>query len=330
MEFADPMIVDGLRIDALKHVAKPFWPHIQSAANMYTLGEVFAQDYDTIDYICNWQSVISGTFNYKLWYSMMTTFLNTTQSMSGLSVELSYLSAGCQDTTLLGTFTENHDVSRFAANVTDVTILQNAMTFSLLTDGIPVVYYGAEQELKGTGDPNNREALWLYGYNTSSVLYQHIKLVNTARNAILNVSTFEYWSAYWTFKSKVISAQDDILAIRRGFDQSIVAVVTNKGADSANAGPYELGDTNFIDGATIVDLISCNTLIVGEYGVFNVTVTGGLPQVWLPASLLVNATDVCPKVSRAATSTSAATTNLVPSLSLFTAGLFLAACSLFT
>jgi alpha-amylase len=293
--------VDGFRIDAAKHVEKSFWTEWQKYANTYTLGEVFASDTDPISYICNYQTnALSGTFNYPLWYSMRTTLLNVSQPMSGLQSRFDQLVDGCQDTTLLGTFVENQDVPRFAVNVTDISILKNAMTFSMLTDGIPVIYYGAEQRFTGAYDPYNREALWTSDYNTSAPLYQHIKGINTARNAIANVSTYDYWNSYWTYKSKVISAQDDIIALRKGYDQSIVFAITNRGSDMEDAGPYELTDTNFIQGTTLVEIFSCATLKAGEYGVFNVTLKGGEPQVWLPASLLINSTDTCPHVSRSA------------------------------
>lgn len=32
------------------------------------------------------------------------------------------------------------------------------MTWNFVTDGIPIVYYGQEQNFNGNGDPNNREA----------------------------------------------------------------------------------------------------------------------------------------------------------------------------
>src|ERR1700710_527107 len=36
--------VDGMRIDAAKHVAKPFWTQFQPYANVYTVGEALPAD----------------------------------------------------------------------------------------------------------------------------------------------------------------------------------------------------------------------------------------------------------------------------------------------
>jgi hypothetical protein len=43
-----------------------------------------------------------------------------------------------------------------------------------MSDGIPIIYAGQEQHYNGGNDPYNREATWLSGYNTSSVLYKLI------------------------------------------------------------------------------------------------------------------------------------------------------------
>lgn len=38
------------------------------------------------------------------------------------------------------------------------------------SQGIPVIYYGTEQELNGGNDPQNRESLWPH-YDTHSEMY---------------------------------------------------------------------------------------------------------------------------------------------------------------
>lgn len=56
--------VDGMRIDAAKHVDKPFWTQFQSAADLYTVGEVFD---DSITENCDYMSdALSGVLNYPM------------------------------------------------------------------------------------------------------------------------------------------------------------------------------------------------------------------------------------------------------------------------
>lgn len=44
----------------------------------------------------------------------------------------------CADTTLLGSFMENHDVARFASVTSDFSLAKNAIAFTILADGIPI------------------------------------------------------------------------------------------------------------------------------------------------------------------------------------------------
>jgi alpha-amylase len=188
--------------------------------------------------------------------------------MTAIENEFQYIVSSCQDSTLLGTFTENQDQPRLANYTSDLSLLKNAMTFALLTDGIPIIYYGSEQQFSGQTDPYNREALWTSGYNTNAPLYGHIASINAARNAIANASTYTYWSPYWTWKSKFIFAPGEVIAVRKGYDHSIVTLMSNRGQDSPDLGPYTIGDTNFDEGDTIMDVLGCTTQVVQQYGKF--------------------------------------------------------------
>jgi alpha-amylase len=188
--------------------------------------------------------------------------------MTTIENEFQYIVSACQDSTLLGTFTENQDQPRLANYTSDLSLLKNAMTFALLTDGIPIIYYGSEQQFSGQTDPYNREALWTSGYNTNAPLYGHIASINAARNAIANASTYTYWSPYWTWKSKFIFTPGEVIAVRKGYDHSIVTLMSNRGQDSPDLGPYTIGDTNFDEGDTIMDVLGCTTQVVQQYGKF--------------------------------------------------------------
>lgn len=55
-------------------------------------------------------------------------------------------------------FLENHDQPRFQSLTKDQSLVKNAMAWSFITDGVPILYYGQEQGYAGGADPNNREA----------------------------------------------------------------------------------------------------------------------------------------------------------------------------
>ena len=50
-----------------------------------------------------------------------------------------------KDVDLLGTFVDNHDNVRFLNMQSDTVLYRNALTYVLLSPGIPIVYYGSEQ-----------------------------------------------------------------------------------------------------------------------------------------------------------------------------------------
>ncbi|ESZ94176.1 alpha-amylase [Sclerotinia borealis F-4128] len=313
--------LDGLRIDAAKHVDKPFWPGFQEAANTFTIGEVFDE---LPANACEWAvDALSSVLNYPAWYYITSILSNSTNGMGSLDYQFDQTQQNCYDTTLLGTFSENHDVARFGSYTSDEAQRKNALTFDFFTDGIPVVYYGAEQGFDGGGDPQNRGALWLNpgGYDKTSTLYQLIKTLNTARNAVNNymISTnYSNWSPYWAYKSSVIYKADDILVFRKGLVHSVVTAITNVGTEGATVGPYYIGDngadTKFSEGNLLIEILSCNSTVAGIGGTFTITLTKGEPQVWVSGSLLVNTT-LCPTPMKNVNKTQTATKTTTSSLS---------------
>ena len=73
----------------------------------------------------------------------------------------------------MGVFLENHDNPRFLYNCGDKNKLVNAIAYTLTWEGIPVLYYGAEQYFDGGADPLNREPLW----ETEFVQTDHYKMI---------------------------------------------------------------------------------------------------------------------------------------------------------
>lgn len=274
--------MDGLRIDAAKHVDHEFWTPFQEAAGVFTIGEVFDSDPNST---CYWAvDALDSVLNYPAWYPIVGTLANVSNPMGGLGYVVNNIATECHDATLLGTFSENHDVARFGSASSDLSQQKNALTFNLMTDGIPVVYYGAEQRFNGKNDPGNREALWLApgGYNTEAPLYQLVKALNIARTAVgkaMSGENYSNWSGYWAYKAKILYSTDDILVFRKGYDTSVITALTNVGVAGKDVGPYHMGDTNLVEGTTIVEVLSCNSTKTGLNGEFNITLKSGEPQV---------------------------------------------------
>lgn len=155
--------IDGLRIDSVKNVNKDFFPPWCQSAGVFCMGEVSE---GLANYTYPYQKYMDSVLDYPLYYAINRVFQKQT-NMSDLVVNLASCTQdtnGCKDATLLGTFFENHDNPRFPSATKDLSLVKNAMAFTIMSDGIPIVYQGQEQHYEGGDDPGCREALWLSGY----------------------------------------------------------------------------------------------------------------------------------------------------------------------
>lgn len=209
-------------------------------------------------------------------YQPLVAAFSGTGTISALADAVSILKAGaCQDTSLLGTFTENHDVPRFAQLTGDFALAKNALAFTMLTDGIPVIYQGQEQHYNSEGGvsyPYNREALWFSGYDTTAELYTFITSLNAIRkNAIADDAE------YLTYQNNPVYTDDTTIAMRKG---SMLTVLSTLG-ESGGSSTVSVTGTGFEDGVQLTELLSCETL-TSSAGTLDVPFEAGLPRVYYP------------------------------------------------
>lgn len=55
-------------------------------------------------------------------------------------------------------FSENHDQPRIPSMTSDEALTKNMIMWGYVGDGVPITYYGQEQNFSGGADPANREA----------------------------------------------------------------------------------------------------------------------------------------------------------------------------
>ncbi|EME46703.1 glycoside hydrolase family 13 protein [Dothistroma septosporum NZE10] len=277
--------IDGLRIDSVMEVNPSFWAAFQSSAGVYSLGEVYVDD---ADFVCSYQDYLPGVFNYAMYYSMTAAFSSTTGSIGDLANMIETIKS-CPDTSQLGTFSENHDVPRFASLNGDIVLAQNILTFTMLTDGIPVVYQGQEQHYNAVGGsgssgspyPWNREAVWLSGYNTGAELYVLTKQLNAARHVAIANS-----ASYVTTQNENLYQDLHTLAMKKG---DVVTIVTN---DGSNGSAWTLSvPLAYTANTQVTELLTCDTLTTASDGTLAVPMSGGLPRVYYPTALISSCGD---------------------------------------
>ena len=126
--------IDGLRIDAAKHVNDEYLPPFVEAAGVFTFGEVYT---GAVERVCKYQTnnLIAAMPNFPIYFPLIRAF--TEGDMQALSEMISDVEENCTDTSVLGIFVENHDLPRFASLVPDLALAKNAIAFTILADGIP-------------------------------------------------------------------------------------------------------------------------------------------------------------------------------------------------
>lgn len=172
--------LDGLRLDTALYMPKPFLSEFQVAAGVYITGEVVTYN---LTLHRGYQGPLTGLLNFPI-TSHLKSIFSDQGSLSDLATLLeAQAQEGYPNLSLLANFVDNHDSSRFIYNRTEadggLMMLQNALAWTMLWQGIPVVYYGTEQ-LFVSNSSDNRRPMW--GNFRSSDLSDFLAQLNTIRS----------------------------------------------------------------------------------------------------------------------------------------------------
>ncbi|CEI96793.1 hypothetical protein RMCBS344292_10947 [Rhizopus microsporus] len=259
--------------DQTSHVRKDFWDGYVKAAGVFATGEVL---HGSVSYVAPYQSHVPSLINYPLYYPIYDVFTKAATMTRLKSGYNDIQSGGFSNLNLLLNFIDNHDNPRLLSKA-DQSLVKNALTYSMLIQGIPVVYYGTEQSYKGGNDPNNREPLWTSGYSSSSEMYQFIKQVIQIRKGS-NATVEPLWTSGYSSSSEMYQFIKQVIQIRKGSNATVtmdidqadnvyvfqrgnyLAVVNNYGQGSTNSVTVKSG--SFADGTVLKDVFSGATATV--------------------------------------------------------------------
>ncbi|CAE7401475.1 SWA2 [Symbiodinium natans] len=205
--------VDAFRLDTAIYVDPGFVSEVQQVVGVEILGEATVNN---LTYQANLmrdaqgERILTGLLNFPPFYQVPTAFCgyildaefakyNTQGSwrsqadMTGLAqVMMAQLSSGRYESLdLMGNFADNHDefarVEHYCKS--DKVRIKNALTWVMMAQGIPIVYYGTEQGLSGhqhqgptnPGQDALRESLWQTRFRTDAWQYRFLAVLNRAR-----------------------------------------------------------------------------------------------------------------------------------------------------
>ncbi|KAH9981459.1 alpha-amylase [Lactifluus volemus] len=268
--------IDGLRIDGAHvflHVQASFWKPFCQSAGVFCLGEVFGSD---INLVSSYQEVMDSVLNYPLYDAIVQGFtIPGPSNLSGLATVMGQIQASFKDPTVLGNFLENQDVPRWHSISVDPQSLY-----------IPIVYYGQEQGLDGSGDPYNRGPLWPSGYQHTAT-YNLTATLNKLRNYLVNNTD---WA---TSRAQVLQTTSQGIAIMKG---NVVTILTDIGSPPKNASMFAY--TPWPSSFSTFDIFTCKQWAVGSRGTVEVQYTkGGTPVILVPNDILAGS-GLCPEQSR--------------------------------
>lgn len=276
--------IDGFRIDTALEIEPEFWTDggVKEAAGVFLLAEINHSDPDTL---APYQQYIDGYLDMSSWNWYTEAFQTIDADMEDLYTGTNQLAAMTDiDPSLFGSFVENHDQVRFPYRTGDMALAKNVYSLAMLRDGIPIVYYGQEQHYDGGVRPNNREALWLGGYDIESELYgwiqQTTKVRAHAAAANADFLTTSRTQALFTYSSS--SDSSSVIAFRKG---QMVSMFTNGGVDANNNVFFAIARAvhGYAIGQDVVDVLNCESFQVASHGRLWVQMpAGGLPRVFLP------------------------------------------------
>ncbi|GFZ44160.1 1,4-alpha-D-glucan glucanohydrolase 1 [Saitozyma sp. JCM 24511] len=283
--------IDGLRIDAAKHIPGSFWPGFCGAAGVFCIGEVYGSDIGFASQFQT-QSWMDSILGYPLYYGIVDGFGAPNGNMSGFVTIANQVLTAFPKPYLLGNFIENHDLPRWRNTTVDPQLAYNAMVAQFVFDGIPIVYYGQEQDFSnGAADPYNRAALWPSNYTNTST-YQHIARLNKVRKAVIANNTLFNGQSFLNSTSKIIASTATDVAIRKG---PLLAVLTNRGSPSQNAS-FGVTQSGWSSQSSVVDVLSCKPFTTGADGTISVSYAasgyGGMPYLFM-SQADVQALGVC-------------------------------------
>eukprot|EP00322_Chrysochromulina_rotalis_P000658 CAMPEP_0115880548 /NCGR_PEP_ID=MMETSP0287-20121206/27939_1 /TAXON_ID=412157 /ORGANISM="Chrysochromulina rotalis, Strain UIO044" /LENGTH=938 /DNA_ID=CAMNT_0003336385 /DNA_START=211 /DNA_END=3023 /DNA_ORIENTATION=+ len=240
----DTYQVDALRLDTAPYMPMSFLADVRAAARVEILAEVTTTD-DA--FLGRFQGAgLDAVTNFPLSYLIPQAFCTglvpqhgdssgfaiqgatrepTRSLMRQLAVTVNRQVAGkyLSDVDRLANFVDTGDMDRIArVCALNIFRVANALTFVMMIRGIPIVYYGTEQNFN---QQHNRASLWHRSFKSSTEMYRLLADLNSVRNEFdLRLSTMT-----------VVHVDNASIIFRRGVNpRRSIWVFLNNDAGGAN------------------------------------------------------------------------------------------------
>jgi len=269
--------IDGIRMDAVKHMPfgwqKSLMSYIHGYKPVFTFGEWYLSE-NEVDPANHYFANRSGMslLDFQFAQKVRQVFKDGTAAMTSLNQMVSDTASQYSHVGDQVTFIDNHDMPRFQVAGASGRKLEQALAFTLTSRGVPAIYYGTEQYMQGTGDPDNRAMMASFATTTPAYgLVKRLAPLRKSNPAIAYGSTQQRW------------VNNDVLIFERNFGNNVAVVAINRNLSTATS------ISGFIAGlpaGSYTDVLSGlgfngNSITVGANGaVSNFTLAAGAIAVW--------------------------------------------------
>jgi glycosidase len=269
--------IDGIRFDAVKHMPMGWQKNVMAYVNGYkpvfSFGEWFLSP-DEVDPANHYFANASGmnVLDFEFAQKVRQVFMDGSSDMNSLYSMITSTASEYNHVSDEVTFIDNHDMPRFQLAGAPTRKLEQAVAFTLTSRGVPAIYYGTEQYMQGTGDPDNRSMMT--SFNTTTTAYQLISRLAPLRKSNPAI-------AYGTTTQRWVNS--NVLIFERQFGNNVALVAINR--DLANGASISGLATN-LPAATYTDVLAGigmggNSIVVGSGGaVNNFTLGAGAVAIW--------------------------------------------------
>ncbi|GMI09603.1 hypothetical protein TrRE_jg1344 [Triparma retinervis] len=231
--------VDGFRLDTALYIPRDFLDSFQDSAGVYIVGEVVTYNF-TLH--ASYQQHLTGVLNFPMTERLGEVFNGSMLDFGDLYSESR--KAAYSDRSLLGNFVDNHDGERFLRKVGfDVGLLKNALALTMLEEGIPIVYYGTENE-GVAGNEDNRVGMWKYGYDGGTEVGEMMREMNAMRRKY----GLGFGGEHAETEMEVLGVEDNWFVFSRG---GLVAFINNVGRGKGG-GKMCFGNVEWGEGLKVV------------------------------------------------------------------------------
>jgi len=258
-DFVNTYQIDGLRLDATRHIPKWFWYEFNEAAGVFNVGEVFNHD---VAYCASYQGPVASLLNFPLHGTLEKIYRNES-SMLEMKDFFEFSEKTWPNHDVVCNFVNNHDLLRWLYH-SDIESFKALYAYVFSTVGIPVAYYGDEQSFHGGVDPLNRETLW-GKKDTSSEMYQFFR----------TILTFREKTKFYTFPQIQRMVDETIYTFTRG--HVFFAFTNSKEVEVRDITQHE-----FPEGTLLCNILNPKQCTEVKDGSFQITLTNREVKIMYP------------------------------------------------